>query len=131
MTTENPSSTALAELRGEVMTALVELKGDLRLLIAQNEHSARQAANLERMHESLDGRVDGLEATRVAREELDRVRAEMKVELEKVRADARAEVQQVRADLTEKGRRNIAAAGLVIPAASGALSWYASATGKG
>lgn len=65
------------------------------------------------------------------RDDLMELKAESRAGIEKVRTDSRAEIEKVRNELAEKGRRNLTIAGLLIPAASGALSWYANASGKG
>lgn len=121
---DSSHSAELALLRGELMTALTRIEGDVRLVLQQIEHASRRAADLERRHESLDSRVDALEATRATRSEVEKVKDQARDEL-------RADVAAVRNDLVEKGRRNLTLAGIGITVALGGLNWALSATGKG
>lgn len=65
-----PRSTELAELRGELMTLLTRIEGDVRLVLHQIEQGARRADELDRRVERLDERMDQLESTRATREDL-------------------------------------------------------------
>lgn len=68
---DQPTSTALALLRGELMTLLTRIEGDVRLVLAQIEHAARRTDDLDRRVSRLDERVDALEATRATRADLE------------------------------------------------------------
>lgn len=94
-----PPSTELALLRGEVMIALSDIRGDVRLVLQSTEHGQRRIEDVDRKYERrtdelaegarrLDERQDRLEATAVTKAELD-----------------------------ERARRNFALAGLAVTAA--------------
>ncbi|TYK47147.1 hypothetical protein [Actinomadura decatromicini] len=61
----------LAMLRGEVMTTLARIEGEIRLVRQAQEESARRTDDLQRDVHRLDDRVDHLDRTTVTREELD------------------------------------------------------------
>lgn len=69
--TPETQSTEIALLRGEVMTALARIEGDVRLVLQQIEQATRRTDDLDRKVDRLDVRVDALEATRPTRDELE------------------------------------------------------------
>ena len=66
-----PTGTELAMLRGEVMTALARIEGEIRLVRQAQEDAARRTDDLQADVRRLDDRVDDLDRTRVTRAELD------------------------------------------------------------
>lgn len=75
-----PTATELAMLRGEVMTALARIEGEIRLVRQAQEDAARRTDDLQRDVRNLDDRVDQLEQTRVTREELDAEKRERRAD---------------------------------------------------
>jgi hypothetical protein len=105
------SSTELALLRGELMTALTEIRGDVRLVIEQNKHAERraddQAAELRRH----DDRLDELERTAITRTELE------------TREQAAAAREQAAREATDKAaHRRLIGFGLILTSVFGVIS---------
>ncbi|WP_289009519.1 hypothetical protein [uncultured Thermomonospora sp.] len=98
--TSQPQSAELAALRGEVMTSLARIEGDVRLVLQQIETAVRRLDDHADALRRLDERTDAIERTAVPRAELDKRLAEM------------------RAETAEQARRRLTAIGLILTAVS-------------
>jgi len=67
---EETTGTEIAMLRGEVMTALARIEGDIRLVLQAQQEASRRTDDLQTDVRRLDDRVDDLDRTRVTRAEL-------------------------------------------------------------
>ncbi|WP_433465696.1 hypothetical protein [Spirillospora sp. CA-128828] len=86
MTDDTSSGTELAMLRGEVMTALARIEGDIRLVLQEQQQAARRTDDLQADVRRLDDRVDEIDRTRVTRDELDARDARLRAEAAEQRA---------------------------------------------
>lgn len=77
---ETPSSTELALLRGELMTALARIEGVIQLVHQEQQQGTRRLDELAADHRRLDDRVDVLERTSVPRTELEADRKERRAD---------------------------------------------------
>ncbi|WP_067470030.1 hypothetical protein [Actinomadura macra] len=99
-----PPSTELALLRGELMTALARIEGDVRLVLQEQQQGTRRLDELATDVRRLDERLDAVERTAVTRAEADERETRM------------------RAQLDEQARRRLTVAGLIITAITALLS---------
>lgn len=84
MTTPESQSSVIERLRGELMTLLTRIEGDVRLVLAQLEHTNRRTDEVDDKHtrradgqdrklDGLDARLDQVEATRPTRADMVRM----------------------------------------------------------
>lgn len=109
--TAPPSSTELAALRGEVMTELAKIAGDLRLVLEQVKHVALRLDEHATLIRSLDQRLDAVEADRVTR-------AEMEQRLTELRQQTETRLVELRGQMEERARRTLTILALLIAALS-------------
>ncbi|MBX6382012.1 MAG: hypothetical protein IRZ07_03410 [Microbispora sp.] len=101
---ETPPSTELALLRGELMTALARIEGDVRLVLQEQQQGTRRVDDLVGEFRRHDERLDALERTTVTREELD------------------ARETRMRAAVDEQARRRLTILGTVMTCVMGGIT---------
>ena len=111
MVSDETPGVELAMLRGEVMTTLARIEGEIRLVRQAQEDSARRTDDLQRDVRRLDDRVDGLDRTTVTREDMDKA-------VDQVRKEAQAE----QARQADQARRALTVWALIISALAAAIS---------
>lgn len=109
--TAPPSSTELAALRGEVMTELAKIAGDLRLVLEQVKHVALRLDEHAALIRVLDQRVDDIEQHRVTR-------AEMEQRLAELRQQVGQRLVELQQQMEERARRTLTVLALVMTALS-------------
>lgn len=111
MAADETPGVELAMLRGEVMTTLARIEGEIRLVRQAQEESARRTDDLQRDVHRLDDRVDHLDRTTVTREDM----------TEAVKA-VREEALRQQERQAEQSRRSLMIWALVISAIAAAIS---------
>jgi hypothetical protein len=102
--TETPPSAELALLRGELMTALARIEGDVRLVLQAQQQGTARVDEIVLDVRRLDDRVDVVERTAVTRAEFEQRET------------------QARAAADERIRRQLTVFGLILTAVFGALT---------
>lgn len=72
---------ALALLEGRVMTALAEIKGDVRLVLQEQKQSSRRVDEIAAEQRRQDERLDQLAQTVITREELEQREGRMREQM--------------------------------------------------
>ncbi|TDD25060.1 hypothetical protein E1287_37655 [Actinomadura sp. KC06] len=122
MTDEMSQGVELAMLRGEVMTSLASIQGDIRLVLQEQQTAARRTDDLQRDVRGLDNRVDDIDRTRVTRDELDQRDARIREDGEKRDTRLREEIAEQRAADQKRADRKTNVTAIVVTLVLGVIT---------